>query len=29
MIQSFLGKDYKKIEFVGKGELFLAVFVKS
>lgn len=29
LIQSFLGKDYKTIEFVGKGELFLAVFVKN
>ena len=29
MIQSYLGKDYIKVDFVGKGEIFLVVFVKE
>jgi len=29
LVQSFLGKDYNRIEFVGKGEIFLVVFVKD
>jgi len=29
LVQDFLGKDYIRIEFVGKGEIFLVVFVKE
>jgi len=29
LIHSYLGKEYIKIEYVGKGEIFLVVFVKE
>ena len=29
LIHSYLGKDYIKVDFVGKGEIFLVVFVKE
>ena len=29
LIQSYLGKEYKRVEYVGKGEIFLVVFVKE
>lgn len=29
LISRYLGKDYIKIDFVGKGEIFLVVFVKD
>ena len=29
LIHSYLGKEYIKIDFVGKGEIFLVVFVKE
>ena len=29
LIQSYLGKEYIKVDFVGKGEIFLVVFVKE
>lgn len=29
LIERFLQKDYRRVEFVGKGEIFLVVFVKE
>ena len=29
LIQSYLGKEYKRVEYVGKGEIFLVIFVKE
>ena len=29
LIHRYLGKDYIKVEYVGKGEIFLVVFVKE
>ena len=29
MLRNYLGKEYTKVEFVGKGQIFLVVFVKT